>query len=155
VPVRRVSYKYIKLKSLGTGAIAVVLNLWFMTPLGAWMVISQGLHIRYPAFQIFTLGFKKVAIKTMLWLEVTTTWGVNTFIALGYLRSTGLERWLSGYLLLLQRTWILLPVPRWQLTTIWISSSGESNTLFYPSRYCVHVVHRCKRNTHIHKVIFF
>ena len=40
---------------------AEVLNLWVTTPLGNQMTLSQGSHIRYPAYQIFTLGFITVA----------------------------------------------------------------------------------------------
>ena len=34
---------------------SVVLNIWVKTPLGGQVTLSQGSHIRYSGYQIFTL----------------------------------------------------------------------------------------------------
>ena len=44
----------------------LVLNVWAMTPWGEHQItFSQGLHIRYLAYQILTLGF--ITVKLQLW----------------------------------------------------------------------------------------
>ena len=74
----------------------VVLSRWVTTPLGIGGTVSQGSHIRYPAYQIFTLQSITVAKlqlgssnKNNFMVEVTTTWG-RTAAASGRLRTIAL-----------------------------------------------------------------
>lgn len=70
------------------------------------MTLSQGLHIRYPVYQVITLCFIKkqqncsfkVARRIILWLGVTTTRGA---ILKGQVRKTGKTAVSEGYLLTL------------------------------------------------------